>query len=34
VDESSLRSAYQRDTYAGLLAEAKERGFVNHFEAA
>jgi len=32
VDESSMRSAYQRDTYATYLAEAKERGFLSHFE--
>jgi hypothetical protein len=32
VDESSMRSAYQRDTYAGFLAGAKERGFLSHFE--
>ena len=34
VDESSMRSAYQRDTYAAFLAEAQERGFLNHIEAA
>lgn len=34
VDESSIRSAYQRYTYATLMAEAKERGFLPHFEAA
>jgi hypothetical protein len=32
VDESSMRSAYQRDTYDTFLAEAKERGFLSHFE--
>jgi hypothetical protein len=34
VDESSLRSAYQRDTYDFFLAEAEERGFLSHFEVA
>lgn len=34
VDESSLRSAYQRDTYDIFLAEAEERGFLSHFEVA
>jgi hypothetical protein len=33
VDESSMRSAYQRDTYADFLVGAKERGFLPHFEA-
>ncbi len=34
VDESSLRSAYQRDTYDTFLAEAEARGFLSHFEVA
>lgn len=33
VDESSLRTAYQRDTLPDLLAAARERGFWDQFEA-
>ena len=33
VDESSLRTAYQRDTLPDLLAVARERGFWDQFEA-
>ena len=34
VDESSMRSAYQRDTYGTLMSQAKELGFLTHFEVA